>query len=1262
MNNDKRKKTTERVYMQLYAASATCLLIVGFFIFALQVATASLGLESTRLYASAATSPSQSPSSSASPSPSASVSPSPSASVVPAPSATPTPKVEATPVPKVEATPVPRVEATPIPAVTSTPKPTPKPVSTPVSTPTITPSPIATIIIPKTLADEGYTFVRGDVNNDGLVDQSDSVFLTNSINNLGSRYTLSCKDAGDIDDNGIINSKDVAYLQNYLFLGGSAPVQPFPTAGIDTTSDNLNCLLSTYPKYIPAPIVEPKVEATPAPTPSASEAGVKPVVSPLSPLQTRSLSADGKIPENIKKQLSLKQSNASCTGNFNREFNVLLKNKRLSVAKRREAMKAHCERGYTIDEVFQAYVNGKRLVHSTINSGAWRKSKDYKIDIKTLDNNIGGGGSTQIKGIVKESSKMFRRGDANIDGTVDVSDITEVTKRYTTTEVYKCEDAADANDDGQIDISDAVAISSWLYSGGKIPPAPGPFNIGVDPSDDSLGCSEYPQAPLVERQWQPKLVRTQDFPEVIYMISEYGYRFVFPWSYYHRDSQGNLFDAVMASWYKEIENQIITISRAELESYPIQGNITIRPGTYFVKISSDPKIYAIETGEIYETLRWAKEDILNTLYGSQWSSRVVTIADAILVNYAFGDDLTSIAHPDHTLFTYGEHSIDDNVYILEKGLKRRVTENGMYQNYLDDSHIFNIDTSIVYPDGVPLENFEEQIAVPRNFLVRGKPEEKTFSLTVSLDGLPPSQNVVAGTLDHEVDQYIFDATDSDSNITITQVKVGVGTVNTSPAVLDNIYLFDGSRKIPVKNAYRRCNDDMCKRENNFASTTIDFAVGDFVIEKGTKKTIRIVGDVSTADTSGEFFIYLDSGDYDVTAINEAGHRFDPIIIESYGTRNILTSGGDVNVGFATDPRAAMVIAGTTADVGKFILSAKIEPIQVPALGFEIVSPDGGIVGNHDEIDVLELWEQGGAQALGSVSVNANRATITPALVIAINKNEGKTFVIKARFANLLPPSSGSPAESGAGIAIKLSYVDAKGTTSGSSYVNVGGIGQTFKTFTVFKSIPTVAINLFNGKEKILGNSQSDLLKFSVQADAAGPIGLSKFTFVVNNTIVNLVSSGYELYESTSASDLGVKISDDYDFYLVSTSTGTVIESRFDTNNDSASVNAHGLGDHLMVSAGTTRYFTLQGVFSGHDNIGGNESVAVSLAGDSSFAGTRQFNYSEIDSRVLDNDFIWSDYNFDQYATSSATNTKGWFNGFRVPGLDSSTSTPQILTE
>jgi len=82
----------------------------------------------------------------------------------------------------------------------------------------------------------------------------------------------------------------------------------------------------------------------------------------------------------------------------------------------------------------------------------------------------------------------FRRGDANFDGRIEISDaIYALSYLFLGGEAPRCEDAVDADDDGRLVLTDAVYILNHLFTGGPEPPPPYPGE-GKDPTGDELEC------------------------------------------------------------------------------------------------------------------------------------------------------------------------------------------------------------------------------------------------------------------------------------------------------------------------------------------------------------------------------------------------------------------------------------------------------------------------------------------------------------------------------------------------------------------------------------------------------------------------------------------------------------------------------------------------------------------------------------------------------------------------------------------------------
>lgn len=111
----------------------------------------------------------------------------------------------------------------------------------------------------------------------------------------------------------------------------------------------------------------------------------------------------------------------------------------------------------------------------------------------------------------------------------------------------------------------------------------------------------------------------------VYYYTAAGTRYVFPT------------EKTYKSWYADFSG-VITVTDAELAAIPIGGNVTYRPGTRMVKITTDPKVYAVQGTE----LRWVTSETLAAeLFGENWAAQIDDIPDPFFVNYTVGADITS---------------------------------------------------------------------------------------------------------------------------------------------------------------------------------------------------------------------------------------------------------------------------------------------------------------------------------------------------------------------------------------------------------------------------------------------------------------------------------------------------------------------------------------------------------------------------------------------------------------------------------------------
>lgn len=90
----------------------------------------------------------------------------------------------------------------------------------------------------------------------------------------------------------------------------------------------------------------------------------------------------------------------------------------------------------------------------------------------------------------RDGAPLFLRGDANSDGSRDISDaMTMLNALFGRGPRSRCRDSADADDNGVLNVADAAFVLDRLFRGG--PGFPEPMNFcSEDPTDDGLDCSE----------------------------------------------------------------------------------------------------------------------------------------------------------------------------------------------------------------------------------------------------------------------------------------------------------------------------------------------------------------------------------------------------------------------------------------------------------------------------------------------------------------------------------------------------------------------------------------------------------------------------------------------------------------------------------------------------------------------------------------------------------------------------------------------------
>ncbi len=117
------------------------------------------------------------------------------------------------------------------------------------------------------------------------------------------------------------------------------------------------------------------------------------------------------------------------------------------------------------------------------------------------------------------------------------------------------------------------------------------------------------------------LIKAPGASSAVYYLAQDGKRYVFP------------NQKTFATWFSDFGG-VMQVSAADLMSFPLGGNVTYRPGIKMVKITTDPKVYAVAAGG---DLRWiTSEAVAVALYGTDWNQKIDDVPDAFFVNYHVG--------------------------------------------------------------------------------------------------------------------------------------------------------------------------------------------------------------------------------------------------------------------------------------------------------------------------------------------------------------------------------------------------------------------------------------------------------------------------------------------------------------------------------------------------------------------------------------------------------------------------------------------------
>jgi hypothetical protein len=441
--------------------------------------------------------------------------------------------------------------------------------------------------------------------------------------------------------------------------------------------------------------------------------------------------------------------------------------------------------------------------------------------------------------------------------------------------------------------------------------------------------------------------------------------------YYASDAKRYVFpnETTYKSWYADFSG-VKTISEAEMAAMPLGANVTIRPGTKLIKITTDPKVYAVSPNG---TLRWIEtEAIATALYGSAWASRVVDVPDGYFVNYTVGASLSSAVHPDGTVVMYSGSS---DMFVVWGGMKRKLTGDSFAMNGYQMSNV--IVTTASYPAGTDVTGREAALA---NTVNPGSTPGTTpvgGALMVSLASDTPAgvtlpKNAASAQLAK------FNLMAGSGSVVVTGLRfhrVGIGATTD----FSNIYLYDG-------NGTRLTTG----RTVNSTTNNVEFNSLNLNIAAGQTVSVVVVGDLSTPSSTGgqHSFELVDAASTVVTGGSTVSGSF-PIC------GNVFTVGTS-SAGTITVERGNTLsnpnIGALEAEVGSFKLTSSLHDIEVR----RVTLLQAGSMSNSDLSD-LKLY-QGSTLVATAASLSGDKIVLNFVPPYVITNGTSRIFTLKAKVA------------------------------------------------------------------------------------------------------------------------------------------------------------------------------------------------------------------------------------------------------------------------
>jgi hypothetical protein len=377
------------------------------------------------------------------------------------------------------------------------------------------------------------------------------------------------------------------------------------------------------------------------------------------------------------------------------------------------------------------------------------------------------------------------------------------------------------------------------------------------------------------------------------------------------------------SWYSDFSD-VITLSDSSLAAITLGGNIVMRPGTHFIKVTSDAKVYAVGRDGV---LHWIESETAAVdLAGSDWADNVIDVPDVFFDDYTVGASLMSASAFEGAVYEMGGVT-----YVSWDGEMRELTSAGMSANGIQSE--FVLDGSDIDDSSLTMgaDITGEVLALVDAAQTEDGETAMTGDLTISeASSMPAGASVTGGANAVEVFSFDVDAGSEDATLdSVVLSMTGAGSTSNISAV----YLYEGNTRLTESRSVNAST-----RQVTFSNLGVEVGAGD-------SRTLTARVTMSTSQTAADTFGFEIADDSDVVGSGDVGGSF-PV------SGNIFTltgsDSGTVTVtktGTIADP----TIGEDDAEIGMF----KVTASGSEAASIEMLTLNVDQAADHSD---FKLWD------------------------------------------------------------------------------------------------------------------------------------------------------------------------------------------------------------------------------------------------------------------------------------------------------------------